>query len=55
MNRTAANYNIQPENSHFIVLQHGQFISSADTIHEAEQDIKLIEQNKEQKGKVRTA
>ena len=55
MSRTVSNYNIEPQNQHFIVLQHGQFISSADTIHEAEQDIKLIEQNKEQKGKVRTA
>jgi hypothetical protein len=47
MDRTVSNYNIKPQNQHFIVLQHGQFISSADTIHEAEQDIEQIEQNQQ--------
>ena len=49
MNRTVSNYNIEPQNQHFIVLQHGQFISSADTIHEAEQDItEYTEQNRKE-------
>ena len=55
MNRTAAEYQIMPCHAHFEVYKQGIFICSADTLTEAEQDIKLIEQNKEQKGKVRTA
>lgn len=53
MNRTAAEYQIMPCHAHFEVYKQGIFICSADTLTEAENDIE--EQNKEQKGKVRTA
>jgi hypothetical protein len=52
MSRTVSNYNIEPQNQHFIVLQHGQFMSSADTLTEAENDIENYEQNQEQEVKI---
>ena len=50
MNRTAAEYKIMPCYAHFTVYKQGIFVCTTDTISEAEQEIKLIEQNKEQKG-----
>jgi len=50
MDRTAAEYIIMPYHAHFEVYKQGIFICSADTITEAENDIKNYEQNKEQKG-----
>mgnify|MGYP007017344186 CR=1 FL=1 len=49
---TNTDYKIVPCNSHFTVLYHGQFMSSADTIIEAENDIDINEQNQEQEVRI---
>jgi hypothetical protein len=52
MSRTAADYKIVPCYAHFEVYYHGQFMSSADTLTEAENDIENYEQNQEQEVKI---
>lgn len=45
MSRTAAEYKIVPCYAHFEVYKQGIFMSSADTISEAEREIQEHEQN----------